>query len=133
MRSNAYLPINQLVTQFSSEIITNFACRNSLLEMKEKNLYMLEAEDMVVLADLIATKLMAKMGHTSINAHADEDELIGTKEACLILGCCPKTMQSYRNRKLFRVVMRGPKKAMYFKSEILAFRAANTRPSRDSK
>ena len=71
---------------------------------------------------------------TSIkNAHADEDELIGTKEACRILGCCSKTMQSYRNRKLFRVVMRGPKKAMYYKSEILAFRAANTRPSRDMK
>lgn len=88
---------------------------------------------MDVLADLIATKLMAKMGHTSINAHADEDELIGTKEACRILGCCSKTMQSYRNRKLFQVIMRGPRKALYYKSSILAFRDANTRSSRNDK
>ena len=100
--------------------------------MKERIIYQFEAGDVDVLADLIATKLMAKMGHTSINAHADEDELIGTREACRILGCCSKTMQSYRNRKLFRVVMRGPKKAMYYKSEILAFREANTRKSRDN-
>ena len=59
----------------------------------------------------------------------DPDELIGTAEACKILGCCPKTMQSYRNRKLFNVVMRGPKKALYYRSEILAFREANTRKS----
>ena len=101
--------------------------------MKEKHLYILGVEDLDVLADLLATKLEVKIGHTSINAHADEDELIGTKEACRILGCCSKTMQSYRNRKLFRVVMRGPKKAMYYKSEILAFREANTRSSRNDK
>ena len=59
----------------------------------------------------------------------DPDELIGTTEACKILGCCPKTMQSYRDRKLFNVVMRGPKKALYYRSEILAFREANTRKS----
>ena len=57
----------------------------------------------------------------------EPDELIGTAEACKILGCCPKTMQSYRDRKLFNVVMRGPKKALYYRSEILAFREANTR------
>ena len=100
--------------------------------MKEKRIYQFEVEDLDVLADLITTKLEAKMGHTSINARTEEDELIGTKEACRILGCCSKTMQSYRNRKLFRVVMRGPKKAMYYKSEILAFREANTRKSRDN-
>ena len=59
----------------------------------------------------------------------DPNELIGTAEACKILGCCPKTMQSYRNRKLFNVVMRGPKKALYYRSEVLAFREANTRKS----
>lgn len=101
--------------------------------MKEGKLIMLEAGDIDVLADLIADKLAVKMADTSYNARADEDELIGTKEACKILGCVPKTMASYRSRKLFRVVMRGPKKALYYKSEILAFREANTRPSRDKK
>ena len=62
-------------------------------------------------------------------AKEDPDELIGTAEACTILGCCPKTMQSYRDRRLFNVVMRGPKKALYYRSEILAFREANTRKS----
>ena len=68
-----------------------------------------------------------------MSAREEDDELIDTKEACRILGCCAKTMQTYRNRKLFRVVMRGPKKAMYYKSEILQFRDANTRSSRDNK
>ena len=101
--------------------------------MKEKITYVFEVEDIDVIADLIADKLAVKMANTSINARANEDELIGTKEACKILGCVPKTMASYRSRKLFRVVMRGPKKALYYKSEILAFREANTRPSRDMK
>lgn len=101
--------------------------------MKEKNLYMLEAEDMDVLADLIATKLMAKMGHTSINAHADEDELISTKEACRILACGERTLQRYRSARLLNVTYRGPHRCFYVRSEVLAFRAANTRPSRDSK
>ena len=101
--------------------------------MKEKILYMLEAKDIDVFADLVADKLAVKMANISINARAEGDELIGTKEACRILGCCPKTMQSYRNRKLFRVVMRGPKKALYYRSEIEAFREANTRSSRNDK
>jgi len=61
---------------------------------------------------------------TSIHSH-EEDQLIGTKEACKILGCCPRTMQNYRDRKCFRVVMRGSKKALYYRSDILAFRDAN--------
>ena len=100
--------------------------------MKEKITYVFEVEDIDVIADLIADKLAVKMANTSIIARAEEDELIGTKEACKILGCVPKTMASYRSRKLFRVVMRGPKKALYYKSEILAFREANTRKSRDN-
>ncbi len=104
----------------------------------EKNWYILKEVQIAELAKMVSTMVVADLkacnGAASINAQAEVgDELIGTKEACRILGCCPKTMQSYRNRKLFRVVMRGPKKAMYYKSEILAFRAANTRPSRDSK
>ena len=59
----------------------------------------------------------------------DPDELIGTAEASKILGCHPRTLQHYRNRKLFNVIMRGPHKALYYKSEILAFREANTRKS----
>ena len=62
-------------------------------------------------------------------AKEDPDELIGTAEACKILGCHPRTMQHYRDRKLFNVVMRGPKKALYYRSEVIAFREANTRKS----
>jgi hypothetical protein len=101
--------------------------------MKEKITYVIEVNDIDAFVDMFAAKLAVKMSNTSINARADEDELIGTKEACKILGCVPKTMASYRSRKLFRVVMRGPKKALYYKSEILAFREANTRQSRDVK
>lgn len=61
---------------------------------------------------------------TSINAR-EEDELIGTAEACKILGCCSRTMQNYRDRKCFNVVKVGPHKALYYRSEILAFRDAH--------
>lgn len=102
----------------------------------EQNCYILKEVQVAELAKMVSTMVVADLkacnGASSINARTDEDELIGTKEACRILGCCSKTMQSYRNRKLFRVVMRGPKKAMYYKSEILAFREANTRKSRDN-
>lgn len=102
----------------------------------EKNWYILKEVQIAELAKMVSTMVVADLkacnGATSINARAEGGELIGTKEACQILGCCPKTMQSYRNRKLFRVVMRGPKKAMYYKSEILAFRDANTRSSRNT-
>ena len=63
----------------------------------------------------------------------DEDELIGTAEAARILGCSTRTVATYRSRGLWQVVMRGPKKALYYKSQILAFRDANTRPSRNTK
>ena len=59
----------------------------------------------------------------------EPDELIGTAEACMILGCCERTMARYRNLRVFNVVMRGPHKALYYRSEILAFREANTRKS----
>ena len=101
--------------------------------MKEKITYVFEVEDIDVIADLIADKLAVKMANTSINARANEDELIGTKEACKILGCGTRTMASFRAKKLFRVVMRGPRKALYFRRDIEAFREANTRPSRDMK
>jgi len=64
-------------------------------------------------------------GVPSSNNTREKDELIGTAEACKILGCCPRTMQNYRDSKLFTVVKVGPHKALYYRSEILAFRDAH--------
>ena len=102
---------------------------NILLDFKVNDL--LEA-----FADKVATKVAAKveegLAKTTINIRGKgDDELIGTNEACKILGCVPKTMASYRAKKLFRVVMRGPRKALYYRSDIEAFRDANTRPRRN--
>ena len=69
-------------------------------------------------------KLLPDLLNTSINTREDDD-LIGTAEACKILGIGPRTMQRYRDRKCFNVVMRGPHKALYYRNEILAFRNAN--------
>ena len=62
-----------------------------------------------------------------------EDDLIDSKEACRILGCGERTLQRYRTARLMNVVYRGPHRCYYYRSEILAFRAANTRTSRDNK
>ena len=70
-------------------------------------------------------------GSTSIRTR--EDELIGTAEVARLLGCSTRTVATYRSRGLFQVVMRGPKKALYYKSQIQAFRDANTRPCRNTK
>lgn len=93
----------------------------------------LDADSLDELADLIADRLNAKMSHTSINARAEEDDLIDSKEACRILACCERTLQRYRSAHLLNVTYRGPHRCLYVRSEVLAFRAANTRPSRDSK
>ena len=93
----------------------------------------LDANSLNELADLIADRLNAKTGHTSINARAEEDELVDSKEACRILACCERTLQRYRSARLLNVIYRGPHRCFYVRSEVLAFRAANTRPSRDSK
>ena len=69
-------------------------------------------------------KILPEYLSTSNNTR-EGSELIGTKEACEILGICPRTMQRYRDRGCFSVVMRGPHKALYYRSEILAFRDAN--------
>jgi hypothetical protein len=69
-------------------------------------------------------KLLPDLLNTSINTREDDD-LIGTAEACKILGIGSRTMQRYRDRKCFNVVMRGPHEALYYRSEILAFRNAN--------
>lgn len=69
----------------------------------------------------------------SASARTEEDELVGTAEAARILGCSPRTLASYRSRRLISVVFLGPHKAMYYRSQLEAFRAAHTRPSRDSK
>lgn len=69
---------------------------------------------------------------TSI-ASAREDDLIDSKEACRILGCGERTLQRYRSAQLLNVIYRGPHRCYYVRAEVLAFRAANTKPSRDSK
>ena len=104
-----------------------------MIETRVYNLDPAELDGRIKKAVIEALREMGITGKSSFASMSEEDELIGTKEACKILGCVPKTMASYRSRKLFRVVMRGPKKALYYKSEILAFRDANTRPSRDMK
>ncbi len=64
---------------------------------------------------------MMTCGFTSINTR-EEDQLIGTAEACKILGCCSRTMQNYRDAKLISVVKVGPHKVLYNRREIEAFR-----------
>ena len=61
-----------------------------------------------------------------------EDPLISTAEACRLLGCSSRTMQRYRDAKLFTVVMNGPHRCSDYRSEILAFRDQRTRSSRDN-
>lgn len=67
------------------------------------------------------------------SARTEEDELVDSKEAARILGCTTRTIAAHRSRRLYSVVFLGPHKAMYYRSELEAFRAAHTRPSRDSK
>lgn len=93
----------------------------------------LDANSLDELADLIADRLNAKTGHTSINARAEEDELVDSKEACRILACCERTLQRYRASRLVTVIYRGPHRCYYFREELLSLRDANTRPNRDSK
>ena len=59
---------------------------------------------------------------SSMNNSPQQDELIGTNEACKILGCSPRTMQRYRDLRLFPFKRVGPHKALYFKKDIEAFR-----------
>lgn len=59
------------------------------------------------------------------SATSRKDELIGTNEACKILGICARTMQRYRDARYFTVIKRGPHKALYYRHEIEAFRYAN--------
>lgn len=92
------------------------------MEMKIIHIEASELEALVKKA--VAEALSEHQKLTSINTR-EEDELIGTAEACKILGCCTRTMQNYRDAKLFTVVKVGPHKAMYYRSEIQAFRDAN--------
>lgn len=64
-------------------------------------------------------------GMAATNNTREEDGLIGTTEACKILGIGPRTMQRYRDRKCFSVIKRGPHKALYYRHEIEAFRDSN--------
>lgn len=104
-----------------------------MFKMKDKKIIMLEAEDLDVLADMIADRLATRLGDTTHNVCAGEDELVTTKEACQILHVSPRTMQNYRDRKIFRVVKTaGPKKALYYKQDILEYLEAHTKKNRDT-
>lgn len=70
---------------------------------------------------------------SAASARTEEDELVDSKEAARILGCTTRTLASYRSRRLISVTFLGPHKAMYWKSELEAFLAAHTRPSRNTK
>ena len=88
------------------------------------------------LAKAVAAEVIAMLKDNaalSSIANAREDDLIDSKEACRILGCGERTLQRYRDKGLFTVVYRGPHRCYYFRAEVLEFRTANTRPSRDSK
>lgn len=80
------------------------------------------SEIKALLKQAVAEALAERPIDTTIYAR-EEDQLIGTAEACKLLGgISARTMQRYRDRKCFNVVMRGPHKALYYRSEILAFR-----------
>ena len=92
-----------------------------------------DVEIKVMLKKLVAEALSEYFQATPYNTR-EEDELIGTAEACELLGgISERTMQRYRDGKYFRVVMFGPKKSMYYRSEILTFREAHTRANRNNK
>lgn len=84
-----------------------------------------EASELETIVKNAVASALADYQNTTSNNTREEDDLIGTAEACKILGIGSRTMQRYRDRKCFNVVMRGPHKALYYRSEILAFRDAN--------
>ena len=84
-----------------------------------------EASELEDLVKKAVANALAEYQLSASNNMREEDDLIGTAEACKILGIGSRTMQRYRDRKCFNVVMRGPHKALYDRSEILAFRDAN--------
>lgn len=87
--------------------------------IKNKQIEAAELEALVKKA--VAEALAEHQKHTSINTR-EEDDLIGTSEACRILGCSTRTMQNYRDGKLFPFIKVGPHKAMYYRKDIEAFR-----------
>lgn len=90
------------------------------------------SEFKALIKEAVAEALAERAIDISINTR-EEDDLIGTAEACKLLGgISERTMQRYRDGKYFTVVMAGPKKAMYYRSEILAFRDAHTRANRNN-
>ena len=91
-----------------------------------------ELDDRIKKAVIDALRQMGITGKSSFASITDEDELIDSKEACRILGCGERTLQRYRSARLLNVIYRGPHRCLYVRSEILAFREANTRKSRDN-
>ncbi len=96
----------------------------------------IDAESLNEIAQMTATTVVAMLKGSDIlssTANAHEDDLIDSKEACRILGCGERTLQRYRSARLLNVIYRGPHRCLYVRSEVIEFRNANTRPSRDQK
>lgn len=94
--------------------------------MAEVKIITIEVSELEALIKKAVAEAIAEhqQANTS-NSTREVTDLIGTAEACKILGCCPRTMQRYRDLKCFSVIMRGPHKALYHRSELEAFRDAN--------
>lgn len=100
------------------------------MEIKVTNIPISELEGIIkkAVADVLVEHLIGNPNNTR-----EKDDLIGTAEACKLLGgISERTMQRYRDRRLFTIVKVGPHKALYYRSEILAFRDAHTRANRNN-
>ena len=101
---------------------------SQLLERMRSSIIVLSADDLrTVLREYLGPPGQQKEPQNK----PDANELIGTKEACKILGCRSRTMQRYRNLRLFDFTLQGPHKALYRRGDIEAFRDQRMVHSRD--
>lgn len=100
----------------------------------EVKIITLEVSELEAIMKRVVDEALVQAGVGGCAHEQDKEEkpveLIGTAEACKILGIGSRTMQRYRDRKCFTVIMRGPHKALYYRHEIEAFRDANRRSAR---
>ena len=91
---------------------------SKLLERMRSSIIVLSADDLRT----VLREYLGQPGQQNAQKKSDYDELIGTAEACKILGVCAKTMDRYRRLRLFDYTMRGPHKVLYKRGDIEAFR-----------
>ena len=91
---------------------------SKLLERMRSSIIVLSADDLRT----VLREYLGQPGQQNPQKKADYDELIGTAEACKILGVSAKTMGRYRRLRLFDYTMRGPHKALYKRGDIETFR-----------